>query len=132
MTLADTENGFKNAKKVVDISTQWMTELGHESLAETVSKASASFDILCNVYKVAGVASALMGTKNAMATEEAVALTSVFTAMGPAGWGRIALAGGAMATGYAVTSSILNRTIRGDLSNPSGIEAVRQQIGEVM
>lgn len=132
MNFSELEHSYGDCKKVAEVSTQWMNELGADSLADITMKGALAFDLLSNVYKVAGVASSIMGVKNTAQTAEVTAMTSAMAALGPVGWGRIALATGAMVTGAAVTTGILHMRMKASLSDPSGVEAVRQQLGEVM
>lgn len=132
MNFGELEQSYDDCKKVAEVSTQWMNAIGAGSLADITMKGALAFDVLTNVYKVAGAASAIMGAKNTAQSAEVTALTSALAALGPVGWGRIALATGAMVTGAAVTTGILHMRMKASLSDPSGIEAVRQQLGEVM
>ena len=132
MNFGELEHSYGDCKKIAEVSTKWLNELGAGPLAEITMKGALAFDVLSNAYKVAGVASSIMGVKNTAQSAEATALTSAMTALGPIGWGRIALATGAMVTGAAVTTGILHMRMKASLSDPSGVEAVRQQLGEVM
>lgn len=132
MSFNDLEHSYGDCKKIAEVSTQWMRELGADSLADVTMKGAMAFDILSNAYKVAGVASSIMASKNLLQKMESASLTATFASLGPAGWGRIALATGAMVAGASVTTGILHMRMKANLSDPSGVEAVRQQLGEVM
>lgn len=132
MTWSETEHTYDDAKKVAEITTMWMEELGGDDLAEVTMKAALAFDMVVQVSKVARVASAMMGAKNAYAEAEVASLTAVKAALGPIGWGQIAMAG-AVAAGTAVlTGTICHYKLKANLSEPSGIEAVKQFIGNVI
>lgn len=130
MSFKDTEQTFDQCKKISEISTMWLTQLGADSLADTVNKAVLAFDVMVNAFKIVGVASTLMASKNAGATAEAVAETTAI-AFTP-GAGKIAIAAGAGVTAFALTTAICNYKLKANLEQPSGIEAVRQFVGNVI
>ncbi len=132
MTWSDTASSCDAAKRIAEITTQWMSELGADGLAETTAKAALAFDAVVNASKIAGTACALMGVRNSEATAEASAITAVKAALGPIGWGNIALAAGAAAATAALTGTLLHCRMRANLSQPSGVEAVKQAVGNVV
>lgn len=129
-TWAETQHTYDDAKKAAEMVNKWMSTLGGDELAQTAQKAATAFNLVVQVSKVAGVASAMMGAKNATQTAEATAETSALASTG-IGLGRIALAIGAGATAAAITGAITTYRIKADLEAPSGIEAVKQFIGNV-
>ena len=131
MTWSDTEHGFDDAKKIAATAAMWMAELGGEDLAGVTTTAAAAFDTVVQVSKIAGVAAGMMAASNGYKESAAAALTAAKAALGPVGAANIALAAGAATTTAVVTGAILTYRMRADLSQPAGMEAVRQKIGSV-
>lgn len=131
MTWTDTEHAFDDSKKIAEASTKWLAEMGQDELADTLNKAVSAFDIMVNACKVAGVAASLMSVKNAEAQAEAGILTSINSALGPIGWGNIAIATGAAVTAATLTGAIMTYELRPDLETPAGVEALNQTIRSI-
>lgn len=131
MSFSDNKDSFDQCKKITEVTTMWLSQLGQDELSETIGKAVSAFDMMVNACKIVGVVNTLMSAKNASATAEAVAET-VPNTVNPAGWGKIALAVGAGVTSFAITSAICSYKLKANLEQPSGLEAVRQFVGNVI
>ena len=132
MTWADTEHSYKDAEKAAKITTMWMQELGGNELSEVTGKAAMAFDLVVQTSKIAGLAGAMMAAKNSYQEGITASLTAAKAALGPIGWGQIALATGAAASTAVLVGAITHYKLRADLEQPSGMEAVKQFIGNVI
>lgn len=132
MTWAETAHSYDDAKKVAEITTKWMQELGGDDLAEITTKAALAFNTVVQVSKIAGVAGTMMAAKNSYQEGTAAALTAAKAALGPPGWANIAIAAGAAVTAATITGAICHYKLKANLQQPSGIEAVKQFVGNVI
>lgn len=99
--------------------------------AEPYTMASALFSTaIASAELVAGL-SASVTAINSLLSTEAVAMTSALAAMGPAGWGRIAIGVGSMAISAGVVYTAMSMRMRADLSQPSESQRVAQMIGAI-
>ena len=106
--------------------------LGASETADQLSKLTSALDILAGSMQIAGTVATILSSLNSVSSAEAAAETAVNAALGPIGWGKIALAVAAMGTVSALTYSIMAYTLRADLSTPSGTQAVTQSLGVIM
>ena len=123
---------WEDCRKVCESSKLIMESLGADSMATTMNKAVSAFQVMVSVSQLAGVASTLMSAKNSYLTTVSASLTAAKSALGPVGWANIALAVGAGASAAVLTTAICHYKLKANLSQPSGIEAVKQFIGNVI
>ena len=109
--------------------TTGISGLGASELAQTTQKAADALDVMAGSMQIVSVAASLMTTVNAAQTAKAVAGIAA-RSWNPVGWANIALAFGAAALAAGVTYGITrNYKLKADLSDPSQVQAVVQQIG---
>lgn len=123
---------WDDCKKIAESSKMWVDMLGADELSANMDKAVAAFSVMVSASQIAGAAASLMSVKNANVSQMSAALTAAKTALGPAGWTNIAIAAAAGASTAVLVGAICTYKLKANLSQPSGIEAVKQFIGNVI
>lgn len=105
-----------------------MSGLGFDTCADLMSRFSNGLSVVSGMMQVVSAAAATISLGNAVRAAEGTSLAAAYSATG-IGLTNVAIATGAMVAAAAVTYTILNYTIRGDLSSPSESQRVAQTIG---
>lgn len=106
--------------------------LGCDILGDTLQKASAAINLSAGIAEIAMLAVSVMQRDNAEKTAEAVTAASVMSLVPGYGQTAVALAGVSMAVVGATVGALLTYNLRADLSTPSGVTALGQELGAVI
>lgn len=106
--------------------------LGCDVLGDTLQKVSAAINLTSGIAEIAMLAVSVMQRDNAEKTAEAVAMASAVSLIPGAGQYAVALAGTSMAVVGATVGALLTYNLRADLSTPSGVTSLGQELGAVI
>ena len=105
--------------------------LGATGMGDTIMVLADALDVLSGSMAIVSGISTVMQNINAVKAGQATAETAASMAMGPIGWGKIALALGAMTASAAVVGGFMHYTLKGNLSNPAELQGITQTIGAI-